>query len=144
MRMYQHYRNALRRPRRALFLTLISLLILTLLIGCGRVQKSAPATQDSFNVTFATEPAQPTVGAGVVVLALRDATGQPVNDAKVTIEANMSHAGMVPVNAEVTGGQDGVYRLPLQWTMAGDWYVDVRFTLADGQVIGRRFPAVVK
>ncbi len=78
------------------------------------------------------------------MLTLHDAAGRPVDGARVAIEANMSHAGMAPGHAEMTGGQTGAYRVPLQWTMIGDWYVDVRFTLPDGQVIGRRFPTQVK
>ncbi len=139
----QLHRNALRRLRKALFLAVLALLALVLIAGCGRAGGS-PETTDSFTVTFATEPAAPVVGAGVVLLTLADPAGQPVNNATVAIEANMSHAGMVPVNAQATGSQGGVYRVPLQWTMRGDWYVDVRFTLPDGQIVGRRFPAIVK
>lgn len=104
----------------------------------------SPETQDNYKVTFAAEPAPPIIGAGSVMLTLHDAAGRPVDDARVAIEANMSHAGMAPEHAEVTGGQTGVYRVPLRWTMSGDWYVDVRFTLPDGRVIGRRFPTQVK
>lgn len=136
--------NALRRLRRALFLALLLLLALGLAAGCGRAGKSSPETKDSYTVTFATEPAAPVVDEGVVLLTLADPTGRPVSDAQVTLEANMSHAGMVPVNASASGGQGGVYRVPLRWTMAGDWYVDVRFTLSDGQIVGRRFPVSVK
>ncbi len=139
-----HHCNALRLPRKALLLSLILLLATLALVGCGRAERRSPETKDSFTVTFATDPAPPAIGPGAVILTLHDATGRPVDDARVTIEANMSHAGMVPVNAEATGGQDGIYRVPLRWTMGGDWYVDVRFTLPDGQVVGRRFPVVVK
>ncbi len=139
----QHQRNALRRPRRVLFFAVLTLLLLGLIAGCGRAGGS-PETKDNFTVTFATEPAEPVMGAGVVLLTLADPTGQPVNDAAVAIEANMSHAGMVPVNATASGGLGGIYRVPLEWTMRGDWHVDVRFTLADGQIVGRRFPATVK
>lgn len=135
--------NAWHHPRKTLFLALLLLLTLGLAAGCGRAG-SSPETQDSYTVTFATEPAPPLIGEGVVLLTLADPAGQPVNDAVVAIEANMSHAGMVPVNAQATGGQGGVYRVPLRWTMAGDWYVDVKFTLADGKLVGRRFPVVVK
>ncbi|MCX7706978.1 MAG: FixH family protein [Anaerolineae bacterium] len=138
------HRNALRLPRKALLLWLALLLVAIALAGCGRAERRSPETQDSFVVTFATDPAPPAIGQGTVILTLHDATGRPVDDAKVAIEANMSHAGMVPVNAEATGGQAGVYRVPLRWTMGGDWYVDVRFTLPDGQTVGRRFPVSVR
>ena len=117
--------------------------LLLLLAGCGRVQQANPATQDSYAVTLAADPAPPVVGDGAVIVTLRDAAAQPVDKAQLAIEANMSHAGMTPVMANSAAGKDGVYRVPLTWTMAGDWYVDVRFTLPDGQKITRRFPVQV-
>lgn len=124
---------------------LLSLVLVGLATGgCGRAQHAAPATEDAFNVTFATDPAAPAVGDGAVIVTLQDPAGQPVDGAQLAIEANMSHAGMTPVNAAVSGGQGGLYRVLLTWTMAGDWFVDVKFTLPDGTVIARRFPTSVK
>jgi hypothetical protein len=122
---------------------LLGVALLLLLAGCGRVQQANPATQDSFAVTLAADPAPPVVGDGAVSVTLRDAAGRPVDNAQLAIEANMSHAGMTPVMADSAAGKDGVYRVPLAWTMAGDWYVDVKFTLTDGQKITRRFPLQV-
>ena len=133
--------TALRDRRGAVCLLGVTLLLL--LAGCGRVQQANPATPDSYVVTLAAEPAPPVVGDGAVSVTLRDAAGRPVDNAQLAIEANMSHAGMTPVMADGASGKDGVYRVPLTWTMAGDWYVDVKFTLPDGQKITRRFPVQV-
>ena len=134
-------RTALRDRRGAVCLLGVALLLL--LAGCGRVQQANPATPDSYIVTLAADPAPPVVGDAAVSVTLRDAAGQPVDNAQLAIEANMSHAGMTPVMADGAAGKDGVYRVPLTWTMAGDWYVDVKFTLPDGQKITRRFPVQV-
>ena len=139
-------RTALRDRRGAVCLpglVLLGVVLLLLLAGCGRAHRADPSTQDSFAVALATDPAPPVAADGIVMVTLRDAAGQPVNNAQLAIEANMSHAGMTPVVADGTSGKDGVYRVPLTWTMAGDWYVDVRFTLPDGQKIARRFPVSV-
>ena len=130
-----------RRSRRAVCLLGVALLLL--LVGCGRVQQANPTTLDSYVVTLAADPAPPVVGDAAVSVTLRDAAGQPVDNAQLAIEANMSHAGMTPVMANSAAGKDGVYRVPLTWTMAGDWVVDVKFTLPDGQKITRRFPLQV-
>jgi hypothetical protein len=130
-----------RRSRRAVCLLGVALLLL--LVGCGRVQQANPTTSDSYVVTLAADPAPPVVGDAAVSVTLRDAAGQPVDNAQLAIEANMSHAGMTPVMANSAAGKDGVYRVPLTWTMAGDWVVDVKFTLPDGQKITRRFPLQV-
>jgi hypothetical protein len=84
------------------------------------------------------------VGEAAVSVTLRDAAGQPVDNAQLAIEANMSHAGMTPVLAQGGRGEAGIYRVPLTWTMGGDWLLDVRFTLPAGQVIGRQFPVRVQ
>jgi hypothetical protein len=122
---------------------LLTVVLLLMLAGCGRIQQANPTTQDSFSVTLATDPAPPVAADGALVVTLHDAAGQPVNDARLAIEANMTHAGMTPVMADGKAGKDGVYRVPLTWTMGGDWFVDVRFTLPDGQKVARRFPVRV-
>jgi hypothetical protein len=139
----QHSANALRRLCRALFFVALLLGAASVLAGCGRMEKASPVTQDDYAVTFGVEPAAPTVGESELVITLKDAAGKAVSDGRLAVEANMSHAGMTPVSAAAAGGTDGVYRVPLKWTMAGDWYVDVKFTLADGQVVRRRFPVQV-
>jgi len=115
-----------------------------LLAGCGRAQHANPVTQDNFGVTLSTEPATPIVGDGLVIVTLHDPAGQPVNDAQLAVEANMSHAGMVPSTGNASVGDGGVYRVPLSWTMGGDWFVDVKFTLPDGRTVTRRFPVSVQ
>jgi YtkA-like len=119
-------------------------LLLALLAGCGRMQQVNSTTQDAYGVTLVIEPSPPAVGPGTVIATLKDETGRPVDGARLEIEANMSHAGMVPVLASTAESRAGVYRVPLQWTMAGDWYVDLVFTLPDGSRVVRRYPVGVK
>lgn len=84
------------------------------------------------------------MGESRLVITLKDDAGRPVDGAKLDIECNMSHAGMTPVMAHSETSAQGVYIVPIQWTMGGDWYVDVKFTLHDGQVITRRFAQAVR
>jgi len=69
------------------------------------------------------------------MVTIADADGQPVTGAKVELEGDMSHAGMVPVPAQATEMAAGRYVSSLDFTMAGDWIVTVRATLADGRVV---------
>jgi YtkA-like len=119
-------------------------ILLGILSSCGRMERADPMTQDAYVVTLAIEPAPPAVGPGTLVVTLKDQAGQPVDGARLEVEANMSHAGMVPVLASTAESQAGIYRVPLQWTMAGDWSVDLRFTLPDGSRVVRRYPVGVQ
>lgn len=137
-------RNALYIQSRAFLLTGSLLIVLGMLGGCGRNDSASQETQDTYQVRFATEPASPLTGDGTIIVTVKDESGLPVDGARLSIEANMNHAGMVPVYADATGSQSGVYRLPLTWTMGGAWYVDVKITTTGGQIIRRHFPVNVK
>jgi YtkA-like len=121
-----------------------AVILLCVASGCGRMQRADPTTRDDHKVTLAIEPSPAVMGASTLAVTLRDQTGQPVDGARLEVEANMSHAGMVPVLASTAQGTAGVYRVPLEWTMAGDWYVDLTFTLPDGQRVARRYPVQVR
>ena len=82
-------------------------------------------------------------GAATLTIHVTNAAGQPVEDAAVTVEGNMTHAGMTPVLANGQGGPDGLYSVPFNWTMAGDWVVTVKVTLPDGRQAQADFPVGV-
>ena len=68
---------------------------------------------------------------------LHDLDHTPLTDATVTLEGNMNHAGMAPVIGEpvqdsADGASDGVYTIPFQFSMLGDWIITVKVELADG------------
>jgi hypothetical protein len=90
------------------------------------------------------EPSPPSVGSGLLIFTLRDPAGQPVEGAAVSVEGNMSHAGMIPVAGVVESSIGGEYRVALDWTMSGDWFIDVTFDLPDGMQVARRFPIGVR
>jgi hypothetical protein len=125
-----------------LFLSLI--IAAGLVTGCGRVQTGGPEAATDITVNLAIEPAEPAVGPSQLVITLTDPTGQPINNATLEIEGNMTHAGMVPVLAEATAGQGGRYTVPFEWTMGGDWIVTVKAILPDGQAVSQEFPVTVQ
>jgi YtkA-like len=68
---------------------------------------------------------------------LRDAAGQAVAGARVSLEANMSHPGMAPMFAEAKEGEPGQYMGSMELAMAGDWVVLIHVTLRDGRKLER-------
>ena len=105
------------------------LLLLPGLSGCARGGSSLSDVQ----VELAVEPQPPQVGPAVVLVTLTGSGGQPIAGARVELEGNMTHAGMVPVLAPAVEIEPGRYRAELEFTMGGDWFILVRAGLADGR-----------
>jgi hypothetical protein len=89
-------------------------------------------------VDLAIEPDPPRIGPAVVTVTLRDADGQPIQGALVTLEGNMNHAGMVPVLANATEVAEGRYQADMEFTMGGDWFILVQAELPDGRSMERK------
>lgn len=102
-------------------------LLAVLLGGCGAGSGGELALDVSL------DPDPPRVGASAVVLKALDADGAPLRGADVRIEANMDHAGMVPVFADARETAPGTYEARITFTMAGDWYLLVSAEAADGR-----------
>jgi hypothetical protein len=108
---------------------LVALVAVVLLAACGGARDEL----GDLNVTLDTGAP----GEQVLVVTVTDASGQAVTDGAVALEGNMNHAGMVPVFSgpvrdDADGTADGVYRLPFEFTMLGDWIIGVTITQADG------------
>ena len=71
-------------------------------------------------------------------ITLGDAAGRPLRGAVLQVEALMAHPGMAPVAATVSESGDGVYRVRVRFTMAGDWILMVTGALPDGRTLNRR------
>ncbi len=81
-----------------------------------------------------TQGGPPVVGTPVpVTVIVQRNDGSPVEGAKVSLEATMTHAGMKPVFADATEVAPGKYKAAVEFTMGGDWIIIVRVTLSDGQ-----------
>lgn len=105
--------------------------------GCARASRQGAAADVRVGLTSIPYPAA--VGDARLVIHVTDAAGNPINDARLSIKGDMTHAGMTPVLAEVSEGADGYYEAPFEWTMAGDWIVTVEAWLADGSRVRERF-----
>ena len=114
---------------------LLLLLILAVFIGaCNRVNDNATAA--GLHVTFF--PAAEGIQGDHVSVEIVDDDGLPVTDVTVSLEGNMTHAGMVPVLTEsvwdgADGDEDGIYRVPFRFTMFGDWIISVKIENRDGE-----------
>lgn len=72
-----------------------------------------------------------------MTVAITDEAGKPITDLTVSLEGNMTHAGMVPVLSEAVwdgadGLEDGLYHVPFAFTMLGDWIISVNIERRQG------------
>lgn len=101
---------------------------------CSRPIDASPVT-----VEHAISPEPPRVGPATVILKLADTAARPVSGARITVEADMSHAGMAPVFEEATETEPGQYKAHLKFAMAGDWVIFLHVRLPGGQTLEQQF-----
>lgn len=111
-----------------------ALLLLLVVVSCGRASKDLPDVV--VEMVVSPEPAQ--IGPSTVTVTLMDAKGELIENADLELEANMSHAGMVPVFASAREVAPGQYEASLEFTMGGDWFILVHSQLPDGRSLERR------
>ena len=103
---------------------ILALLLTAFLAACGASKSSA----SDFNVKLVAAPEGR--NGNYLMVNVTDKNGQPVTDAKVGLQGDMTHAGMMPVIADpvsddADGAADGVYHVPFAFNMAGDWIITV-------------------
>ncbi|HEV7682040.1 MAG TPA: FixH family protein [Pyrinomonadaceae bacterium] len=102
--------------------------------GCQR-RPEAPIVTIEHEVS----PLPARLGPATITLRVIDLSGHAVTGARITLEGNMSHAGMAPVFAEAKELGSGRYQAHLEFTMGGDWIVLVHLTMPDGRKSEQQF-----
>jgi hypothetical protein len=118
--------------------------IISLCLLCFLVAGCRSSSQADFTVAHDIAPQPPRVGQVTITLRVTDASGKAVTAARIGLEGNMSHAGMVPVFADAAEVEPGRYRANMELTMAGDWIVLVHLTLPSGEKVDRQFEITVQ
>jgi hypothetical protein len=94
-------------------------------------------------MTLSSDPYPLTLGMTMLLVSLTDAAGAPLEDAVVEITTTMKHDAMLPLTRRASPSQNGVYRIPMEWPMMGQWVVDVRAALADGGMLRDQFEVFI-
>ena len=104
-----------------------SALFLLSLLGataCSKTPTPPTTTAGDLNVALALDPDPPTTGDNALLVTLRDASGKPVEGARLGFEYDMPAMGAMP---EMKGGGEtkslgqGRYRVAYPLQMNGDW-----------------------
>ncbi|MDQ7024040.1 MAG: FixH family protein [Anaerolineae bacterium] len=83
------------------------------------------------------------VGNANVTVIVTNADGHPVNDATISLIGDMPEHDMLPVTGEASTGEEGRYLIPLNWTMAGEWDVEITVTLIEGQSVTETYKQMI-
>ena len=112
-------------------LTALLVSILTL-VGCRQTNE---VTAENVVIDVALSDEMAMVGDATLLVTVTDEEDNPINDATVSVRGDMTHAGMVPVIPDpVTTAEEGVYSIPFEFTMGGDWIITVDVTLANDEI----------
>ena len=97
-------------------------LILTCAVTVAWVAGCCSDPSDQITAEWMLDPSPPVAGGELVArVALRDNAQRPVVGAKLHLEGQMSHPGMMPVLSDLIERGNGNYEAHLKLTMAGDW-----------------------
>jgi hypothetical protein len=103
------------------------------LLLCGAAACGGRHAADDVRVALSVDPASPAAGADSAVrLTVRDRQSRPVQGARLSIEAHMSHPGMAPIVAVARETGEGIYIARIPFSMAGEWTLVASGVLADG------------
>jgi hypothetical protein len=116
------------------------LLALTAAVSTGCSRPSALSQTVTIEHEISPEPAR--IGPAVITFRLADSFAKAVTGAHITLEADMSHAGMAPVFGEAKEIAPGRYQARLTLEMAGDWVILLHVVLPGGQKLERQIDVV--
>ncbi len=105
------------------------LVFVVLLASCRQQQLS------SADVTLDMSASDKRVGETTLLVRVSDRDGKALsNPGTLSLRGDMDHAGMAPVLARAESAVDGVFSVPFEWTMNGNWIVEAKLTLPNGDV----------
>lgn len=103
-------------------------------VGCANTT-GIPADID---FRYESDPNHPRVGPNIFTVTLTSKAGERLAGAHVSLEGDMSHAGMSPVFGDGREIEPGRYQGTLDLNMRGDWTVLFHIKLANGAAFERQ------
>ena len=102
--------------------------------GCSN--SSSAANHAIFS--WESDPKPPRIGSNTFTIKLAGSRGEKLAGARVSLEGDMSHAGMSPAFGEAKEVAPGQYQGKLDLNMRGDWTVLFHIVLKDGLAFDRQ------
>ena len=115
--------------------------VVLVLVSACRQQETA--SSGDILISLIVQPSPINVGDATLGIAVTSESLDPVAVNNLTVRGDMDHAGMVPVIVENLQSANGQFQVPFEWTMGGDWIVEVTAELADGRTATDTFDITV-
>jgi hypothetical protein len=123
--------------RNRLHVLLVAALVLVANSHLGGCAKSL-GVADGVKFACESDPKPSRVGPNTFTVILIGENDERLAGARVSLEGDMSHAGMGPVFGDAKEIAPGRYQGMLNFNMIGDWTVLFHITLADGRRLERQ------
>jgi hypothetical protein len=131
-------------------LTAVALALLVSVSGCGVGAPASPASTGPssaaggkqagpYTVSLKSAPSPAVRGSNALEVMVTDASGQPVSDAKVTLDLNMTNMNMGKYTVVATPAGSGRYTSNVSYSMGGPWRVTVTVERAGQAAASARF-----
>lgn len=108
-----------------------------------RVMSLSSTSNSSEQIALTTDPNPPRLGSANFIITVKDEKGQPVKDAKVFFDLNMTAMNMGTQQGNATSQGDGTYAATGKLTMRGPWKVVTKITMPDGKELSKDFTVEV-
>jgi hypothetical protein len=103
--------------------------------------RGSSVPQSEFQIDLSVSPTPPAVGPARLTIRITDPEGRIVERAMVHVQGTMSHPGMTPTTVTARPTGDGRFAVEaFEFSMAGDWILNVAVGLPDGRSAQRDFP----
>jgi len=104
-----------------------------------RVMTLSSTGSSSELISLTTDPNQLRLGFANFIIAVKDEKGQPVNNATVFFDLNMTTMNMGTQQGNATSQGDGTYTAMGKLTMKGPWKISTKITMPDGKEMDKDF-----
>ena len=109
-------------------------------ISIGETESSGSGNAQ---ISLMTNPSPLRLGQGTFIISVKDDAGNPVDDARVTFDLNMTTMNMGTQEGVASAQGNGNYAVVGRLSMKGPWKVSTKVTMPDGKEISKDFSVKV-
>lgn len=90
-------------------------------------------------INLTTQPNPATIGQNTFIIDVKDTSGKPVDNAKVSFDLNMATMNMAKQQGNANSQGNGKYAVMGRISMQGPWRVSTKVTMPNGKTMNKDF-----